>query len=104
MLGAAAIKYHYVLDRRPQDADALNNLGTVHLLNADYAAAIDTFRRSLAIAPRDALTRTNLAIALQQSGNLDEARKEAEQALRDDPNYAKARSVLQSIAPITSNR
>ncbi len=93
-LDRAAEQYRYVLERRPRDAGALSNLGTVDLLNATYPDAIAHFRAALAIAPRDAITRTNLAIALQAAGNIEEARAEAEQALRDDPDYAKAKGLI----------
>ncbi len=96
-LGGAAIEYHYVLDRHPRDADVLSNLGIVHLMNADYAQAIEFFQRALSIAPRDAMTRTNLAIALLAANKPDEARQAAEDALRDDPNYAKARLFLEDL-------
>jgi tetratricopeptide (TPR) repeat protein len=96
-LARAAEQYNYVLGRRPRDADALSNLGTVRLLETDYAAAIELFHRALAIAPRDAVTRTNLAIALDAAGRPKDALNEAEWAVRDDPNYDKAKSLLDEL-------
>ena len=96
-LELAAGQYEFVLARRPRDVDALTNLGTVKLFQADYPAAVDRFRKALAIAPDDAVTRTNLGVALFAMGRIEEARREAETALEYDPEYAKAKGLLQDI-------
>ena len=52
--------------------------------------AIEHYRRSLAIAPRNVVARTNLGIALTRMGRLQDARAEFEEALRIMPGYGPA--------------
>jgi len=96
-LELAAGQYEYVLARHPRNADALSNLGTVRLLETKYPEAIELFHRALEINPHDAVTRTNLAIALRSTGNTEQARRELEAALQDDPTYKNARSLLEDL-------
>lgn len=51
------------------------NLGNLHLARREYADALDVYRRCVAIAPRDAAAHGQLAVALQQLGRTDEARR-----------------------------
>ena len=96
-LVAAAADYEYVLGRDARNAGALSNLGTVRLLESRHEEAIELFERALAIAPRDAVTRTNLALALQSVGRIGDAKAQAELALKDDPSYLKARKTLEEL-------
>ena len=52
--------------------------------------AIEHYRRSLAIAPRNVVARTNLGIALTRVGRLQDAKAEFEEALRIMPGYGPA--------------
>ncbi len=62
----------------PQRSDILTALARVLILDGDYAAAADAFRRVLALHPDDALTRADLATCLLEMGE----REAAEAALR----------------------
>jgi Flp pilus assembly protein TadD len=52
-----------VVELRPQDAAAHNNLGFNYLLRTNYAEAIKTFTAALAIEPDNHRVQNNLAVA-----------------------------------------
>ena len=56
------------------------------------------YARAAAAAPVDPVAQLNLAVALAQSGHLDDARQHASEALRLNPGYEKARRVLDALA------
>ena len=61
------------LERAPDDAVLLNDLGVCHLLHKDPAAAAEVFTRAASAAPDDARPRANLALALALQGRTEEA-------------------------------
>jgi adenylate cyclase len=69
-----------------------SGLGTAHLFLGDWPAAIDWLRRSLSNNRHHAPTYRMLAVALVQSGNLDEAKRVVQQMLAIDPVSSLARS------------
>jgi tetratricopeptide (TPR) repeat protein len=97
LLSEAESQYRRALELEPRSADALSNLGALHLLRKEYGQAEVAARRALAIKADDAITRTNLAAALMELGDLAGARREAEAALHTDPDYAKARALLETL-------
>lgn len=83
--GAEAVaQARALVGESPDDADALFTLGLAQS-EQDVTQAIDTFRRVLAMAPRHALARYNLALVLRRSDRLAEAIAELEQVLAIDP-------------------
>jgi len=74
-----------------------NNLGSVDAELGNFPAAIEQFRLAVGITPGDPEYHTNLANALGAAGRYDEARSEAEAALRIDPGFAAARAVLDHL-------
>ena len=56
----------------------------------DYAAAIPLLRRALNIAPRDPRLRFDLAVALQETGQLNDAILQYGKALESEPRLAEA--------------
>ncbi|MDK1022317.1 MAG: tetratricopeptide repeat protein [Candidatus Hydrogenedentes bacterium] len=93
----ALAHYLFVLERNPRHPDALTNIGATLLYLKDYEGAIPVLKRSLEIAPDDAVTRVNLAVAYFELGRFEEARLEAERAREMDPTYEKADELLQLI-------
>lgn len=81
----AAAAFRGALARKPDYARALINLGQT-LSPTDPAAAADSYRRALAVAPGDVETLWALAVLLHQGGVLDEARGLYERALAIAPN------------------
>ena len=57
-----------VLAAAPERHDALIALAKVMVLDGEYAAAADTYRRALGLRPDDAMTRNNLGICLLEMG------------------------------------
>ncbi len=57
----------------PNDPVVLNNLGMCWLLQKDYGKALDFFSQAAAVAPNDARSRANMAVALGMQGRYDEA-------------------------------
>ncbi len=62
---------------------AAANLANLLMERGDTSQAIEHYRRSLAIAPRNVVARTNLGIALTRMGRLQDARAEFEEASSD---------------------
>lgn len=76
---------------------ALDKRG-VHLLEAGApAAAEESFRRALTLAPGYPLAQANLAKALAEQGRYEEAIAELERALELRPKWPKARANLRQI-------
>jgi protein O-mannosyl-transferase len=74
-----------------------SNLGGVYGERGDFTSAIEQFRLAVDISPGNPEYHTNLANALGAAGNYDEARSEAEAALRIDPSYPAALAVLENM-------
>lgn len=68
----------------PRDADRHMTLGLAQS-EQDVEAAVATFRRVLALAPRHALARYNLALVLQRADRLPEAAEELRRAIQIEP-------------------
>jgi Tfp pilus assembly protein PilF len=75
-----------------------NNIGVARLEQYDFPAAIEAFRRALAIDPALALARLNLGIALFYGGEPESARKELEAAKAALPDRPQPDYVLGLIA------
>ncbi|MBM3549399.1 MAG: tetratricopeptide repeat protein [Alphaproteobacteria bacterium] len=83
-----------VLDRHRGHPEALNLLGLTQLARDRKAEAIDAFRRAVGRAPKSALIRCNLAYAYRADGRLEDAVREAQRAVRLDPNLTAAHTVI----------
>ena len=62
-----------LIERQPDFAEAHHNFGLLQLETGDAAAALESFRRALAIKPETVETRACVAHALRDLGELDEA-------------------------------
>jgi len=74
-----------------------SNLGAVCGERGDFSSAIEQFRLAIGISPRNPEYHANLANALGAAKRYDEARLEAEAALRIEPGYPAALEVLRNI-------
>lgn len=84
---------------RTQLAMALSNVGHYQAAHGQHAAAIDSFRKSLAIEPRDGTTWANLAVSQYESGELRGALESIESAMRMEPEneiYEREREIILS--------
>ncbi|TMJ16597.1 MAG: tetratricopeptide repeat protein [Alphaproteobacteria bacterium] len=99
--------YDKALALSPMNSHYLGELAEWHKNNKDFPAALDMFARALDAAefsPDEAKvfdgTRAlrGMAFILIEQGKLDEAEKRLNEALKMDPNDAKAKGELQYIA------
>jgi Flp pilus assembly protein TadD len=72
------------LQTDPRDAAVLSARGVAFDLAGDNAAAQESYRKALALAPDSAAARNNLAISLLLQGHRDESRAMLEQARAAD--------------------
>ncbi|HEV3005717.1 MAG TPA: tetratricopeptide repeat protein, partial [Pirellulales bacterium] len=89
-LAAAIQHYREVIRIRPDDPEALVNLGAAQQKQGRLPAALDTFRAAAEQFPNDAKARLNLAQALEKQGDIDGARVEFHEAVQRSPHLARA--------------
>lgn len=63
---------------KPNDSPALRSMGVIYLQMSEFGAAREAFERSLAIDPSDPSLRRELAFALLNSGDPEEAQRQLE--------------------------
>ncbi len=81
----------------PGNAVAQANLGTWYLNNGNLRAAIERLTAALALAPDYLGGMINLALAHARSGNYEEARRLAVQALALDPGNNAVKQILDAL-------
>ncbi|RWK15142.1 MAG: YaiO family outer membrane beta-barrel protein [Mesorhizobium sp.] len=93
----AADLFRRALALKPDNADALVQLGFAELGRNDLAAARDAFSRALAIAPTYRDASFGMAEVEFRSGNLDAALPLAEKVAQADPGNADAAALVDNI-------
>ncbi len=78
------------LQKSPESAQALVNLGVTLLRLSKPEPALDLFRKALIASPRSARIYNNIGSALFSLGKYDEAQQAQEQALQLNPKSAEA--------------
>lgn len=73
------------LDMAPDRADLLAGLAQVMLLDGDYAAAAETYRRSLALQPNNEMARILLSSSLFELNERDAAEANLREIVREMP-------------------
>jgi cellulose synthase operon protein C len=90
--------YRKIIAIDPFDSAAQSAYGRFAMKRSDTATAIRAFKSALATKPPDrAAAHTDLAEALLQSGQRDEARKQIVGALEIAPSYERAQDLLLKI-------
>lgn len=87
----AVMLFGHLHQRHPDDATLANHLGAALALAGRIDAAIEAFRRALALDPRLLGAAYNLGRALDQRGDATAACAAFDVALRIDPRYGPAR-------------
>lgn len=82
---------------QPEDALTLDTLGVVYSQSNAHAKAVEVFRRAAAQQPQRAGYRFNLATSLTFAGRMDEAEREYEACLEQDPRHWKAWLALSQL-------
>ena len=84
----AIIEYRRVLQRRPDDAAAANNMGNACQKLGRFAEAVACYRRARDAWPHNAAIRSNLGRALEASGHAQQGLEELGRALELAPDSA----------------
>jgi len=63
------------------------HIGSAHLNLRNYKEAVSTLKRALALTPRNEFARGCLIVAYVEMGLMEEARAEAQEYIRTNPNY-----------------
>jgi Flp pilus assembly protein TadD len=87
-------QYQTILDKDPNNVDALSNLGVVYFRTGKIGTAESTLKKALAIAPNDASVLTTLGIVHYRQSKFDEALSELRKAIEINPNSATAHNYL----------
>ena len=96
-LTEAVAEYRRALDRHPNHAGALNNLGVALAQQGRPDEATRQFERLVAIDPENADAHTNLGALLLSQGARERAAREFRAALQVSPNHALAREGLRQV-------
>ena len=74
-----------ILQQDPNQADALHLLGAIAYSQGQYERAIALYQQSLALNSANHESHNNIAVALAETGKLDEAIAHYRQALNPQP-------------------
>jgi Flp pilus assembly protein TadD len=87
-------QYQTILEKDPNNLDALSNLGVVYFRTGKTQSAESTLTQALAIAPNNDYVLTTLGIVHYRQSRFDEALKELRKAIELNPNSATAHNYL----------
>lgn len=85
----AMFSYMDIIDDNPDDYEAFQKIGYVHVLNKDYDKALNSLKKADILSPGDTWTLKNIALCYKKKNRYDlayEYLKEAEQINPDDLN------------------
>jgi cytochrome c-type biogenesis protein CcmH/NrfG len=72
----------------PNNADLLNQLGTLYRATHQFKTAIDYYQKSLIINPKNVGARTDMASCMYYLGDVDGALAQLDKSLSYDPKHA----------------
>jgi Tfp pilus assembly protein PilF len=102
-LDDAIEQYQIALKIEPTADFARYNLSVALAAKGNFDAAIEQCRIVIASRPDDAEMHTHLGILLQNQGKLGQAIESYKKALQIDPNFQKARDLLNALAKKQNN-
>ncbi len=85
------------LQARPDYPEALNNLGVLYLVTQRPDEAVTAFQRCIRVAPAFDQAYLNLARVYVLKGERDQARELLNQLLKEHPDQAQARRMLEQL-------
>jgi tetratricopeptide (TPR) repeat protein len=100
----AAEMYRRYLAAKPDDPNALINLGIALLSRGEMPQAVQTLTRATEVDPSSQKAHLNLAVALAQHGAMADAAAHAERAVALAPNDTRARELLAQIQATQGRR
>jgi tetratricopeptide (TPR) repeat protein len=86
-LDQATETFRQVIAKRPDDADAYYNLGTLSLRRKEYDQAREALEQTVKLRPDYPEAWNNLGMLAAQSGQTDDAIKSFQRSLDERPNY-----------------
>lgn len=89
-LSEARSAYRHILERLPDDLEALRALGNIAYEQRQPTVAVNYYRQYLTKKPDDLEVRTDLGTMLLALGQTDEALATYQAVLRDNPNFFQA--------------
>ncbi len=93
----AADDYSWILEREPENASALFNLGNVRVAQKNWAEAKILFSKASFARQGFPMARSSEALMVYQLGELDEAESELRTIIRRYPMFADARAALTAL-------
>lgn len=93
----AKFAYLEYLQHKPDDLEALTNLGNLAYRSGYRRAARTAYRRAVQVDPSDCVAHVNFANALLDAGELAEARDQYEAAIALDPHFTAAHQGLSYV-------
>jgi cytochrome c-type biogenesis protein CcmH/NrfG len=78
------------LKSKPNDPALLTQVGNLYYDAQQFPTAIEYYQKTLAVTPKDAAVRTDMATAMFYSSDFDHAIAEFDHALKDDPKNGNA--------------
>ena len=76
------------LEADPNNADLLNQIGSIYRVTHDFKTAISYYQKSLDINPKNVGARTDMASCMYYLGDADGAISQLEKSLTYDPKHA----------------
>ncbi len=89
-LAQADSSYHHVLERDPNNLDALRNLGNIAFDQDRHEEAIGLYQQYLKLKPDDFDVQTDLGTMYLSAGKTDQAIQQYDFVLKQDPNFFQA--------------
>lgn len=89
---------------RPDSAEFLNNLGTIYLAKKRPGDALRVYAKAVGLVPANPNFLINLAVALVQLGQYDEATAIARKVLVKRPEFSAALNVLGNVLRLKGDR
>ena len=96
----AAAAYSSLIDKYPNDATALNNLGAIHERQGRYSESLEMYRRAIETGSAPALTYTNAAFLLANRGLPSEADSMLAKLERDIPEASEITETSLALATL----
>ncbi|MDQ7798454.1 MAG: tetratricopeptide repeat protein [Candidatus Edwardsbacteria bacterium] len=94
---SAIVHYQKAMEIRPDNIDAVNNLGVLYFMMGKYAQAEGEYKKAAALSPRSPVVYYNIGLCYQQRGLVRDASHWYRLALEKDPFFRPAGSALEFI-------
>ena len=92
--------YRLALIGDERDVWALNNLGMLYIEQHDPTHALGPLARAVQLRPSSPIFQNNLGMALELTGNLVEAKRAYDEAVKADSTYTKAQANAKRLGDV----